>query len=154
MSVAAIVSFAQRNCQCVDCCFVENHSHSLVLLFVHMHARAGGGGGGGECVLLCACRRPFSAITYTSFSMYERALVDKLGPDSPVSYRFMAGSLAGATATVATYPLDLVRARIAAHWSIVPRCVTSTHTLVASFQRQLTTFAQWHSERRVQHSCH
>eukprot|EP00037_Helgoeca_nana_P028169 m.329017 g.329017 ORF g.329017 m.329017 type:complete len:165 (+) comp27703_c2_seq15:481-975(+) len=66
---------------------------------------------------------PFSAITYTSFSMYEVALAeaDTFGPDSAISIRFAAGSAAGATATALTYPLDLVRARIAAHWSLQPR---------------------------------
>jgi hypothetical protein len=35
--------------------------------------------------------------------------------------RFVAGAAAGATATALTYPLDLLRARMAAHWHSEPR---------------------------------
>jgi hypothetical protein len=87
---------------------------------------------------------PYSAITYLTYDRYERILRPPPPPpppprsaddaavvldgdadvallhEHPVLARFFAGSLAGATATAATYPLDMLRARMAAHWSIAP----------------------------------
>ncbi|EPY25385.1 solute carrier family 25, member 42 [Angomonas deanei] len=68
---------------------------------------------------------PYAAITYSSFDVYLNAL-KKISPKNPdgtmeeksaVTVRFICGSLAGATSTTFTYPLDLMRARFAAHSS-------------------------------------
>uniref|UniRef100_A0A7S4FAN5 Mitochondrial carrier protein n=1 Tax=Chrysotila carterae TaxID=13221 RepID=A0A7S4FAN5_CHRCT len=64
---------------------------------------------------------PRAGITMASFAVYKRVL-SNLGPTrdgtdtsglSPGWAVFVAGALAGATATLATYPLDLARTRMA-----------------------------------------
>ncbi len=65
---------------------------------------------------------PYAGITFTTFSRYERMLGSKHSPiHSDVMKRFVAGSLAGCTAVTLTYPLDLLRARMAGHWGMKPR---------------------------------
>ena len=51
---------------------------------------------------------PYSSITFVTFERVKMVL-----GDSPAA-RFASGSVAGVTATLVTYPLDLVRARLAA----------------------------------------
>lgn len=58
---------------------------------------------------------PYSAVTYFSYDHFHRGLGSSVS-DRPVLRRFVAGSLAGASAVTLTYPLDLLRARMAAHW--------------------------------------
>lgn len=64
---------------------------------------------------------PYASLTFMSFEHYHNAfrrlVVDEKSNSqgSAVFARFCAGSMAGATATAATYPLDLLRARFAAH---------------------------------------
>ncbi|KAG5465348.1 hypothetical protein CUR178_00050 [Leishmania enriettii] len=69
---------------------------------------------------------PYAAITYASFDFYYsklRFVFDRTHPDGSsdeawaVTLRFISGSLAGATSTTCTYPLDLMRARFAARSS-------------------------------------
>ncbi|CAJ1436343.1 unnamed protein product [Effrenium voratum] len=58
---------------------------------------------------------PYSAISFTVFDPYKAGLRRALPDLSDVQVRFVAGAAAGATATSFTYPLDLLRARMAAH---------------------------------------
>lgn len=56
---------------------------------------------------------PYSAIQFASFRGYSRVVMtDKYTPLSPLQ-RFFAGAMAGATATVCTYPFDFLRTRMA-----------------------------------------
>ncbi|EME26170.1 mitochondrial carrier isoform 1 [Galdieria sulphuraria] len=57
---------------------------------------------------------PYAAIQFASFEFYNRTLsLLSWNRENPLTTRLLAGSLAGATAVVCTYPLDLVRARFA-----------------------------------------
>lgn len=55
---------------------------------------------------------PYAATQFTSFELYKQLLARVFGPKSHIS-KFCAGSLAGVTAVLLTYPLDVVRARLA-----------------------------------------
>ncbi|XP_051883332.1 graves disease carrier protein isoform X1 [Pristis pectinata] len=55
---------------------------------------------------------PYGAIQFTAFDRYRKILISKLGIAGHV-HRLMAGSMAGITAVVCTYPLDMIRARLA-----------------------------------------
>jgi solute carrier family 25 protein 42 len=57
---------------------------------------------------------PYAAILFCTFSVYEEALEVSRNRPSSVGSRLLAGSAAGATATCLTYPLDVIRARLAA----------------------------------------
>jgi solute carrier family 25 protein 42 len=63
---------------------------------------------------------PKSATTYVTFDAY-RQIIQQADVVDNISARFMAGAMAGATATTFTYPLDLMRAQMAAHWDMEPR---------------------------------
>jgi len=55
---------------------------------------------------------PYSAINFMSFEQYKKLLrVEE--PGRPGYYRFLAGSLAGSTGQLITYPLDRARAVMA-----------------------------------------
>lgn len=64
---------------------------------------------------------PYSAITFTSFDLYQALIQKHVTADIDITSRFCAGASAGATATTMTYPLDLMRARMAAHWATAPK---------------------------------
>jgi hypothetical protein len=65
---------------------------------------------------------PHSAISFMTFDVYERLLCTHVFQrDADVTSRFLAGAAAGTTATVATYPMDLIRARTTAHWGVEPK---------------------------------
>ena len=54
---------------------------------------------------------PYSATTFAVFPMYHSALASALGlepEEGGIATRFVAGAMAGTTATVLTYPLDLL----------------------------------------------
>ena len=56
---------------------------------------------------------PRVGITMASFAMYKRLLTVALREETTPQWAvFMAGALAGATATLATFPLDVVRTRM------------------------------------------
>eukprot|EP00659_Diplonema_papillatum_P000695 gene696-1064_t len=61
---------------------------------------------------------PYSGILFCSFPAYQTHCGTLT--DHQMTARFVAGALAGATATTVTYPLDLMRARMAAHWGPIP----------------------------------
>ncbi|XP_077573111.1 mitochondrial coenzyme A transporter SLC25A42-like [Stigmatopora nigra] len=59
---------------------------------------------------------PYAAIQFCAHEQYKKALGGHYGFQGkalPPFPRFLAGSLAGTTATMLTYPLDMVRARMA-----------------------------------------
>lgn len=55
---------------------------------------------------------PYGAIQFMSFECYKKFVSIKLGISGHI-HRLMAGSMAGITAVICTYPLDMVRARLA-----------------------------------------
>jgi solute carrier family 25 protein 42 len=56
---------------------------------------------------------PYAAIQYASHEQWKHLLNPKNERNLPPVYRFLAGSLAGTTASSITYPLDIARARMA-----------------------------------------
>jgi solute carrier family 25 protein 42 len=82
---------------------------------------------------------PYSALTYATFDMYERAFSTVIGETNFWS-RFLGGAAAGATATTATYPLDLIRARMAARWAIKPMSYGKTIAGVWKGRPTVTAF--------------
>ncbi|XP_038046634.1 mitochondrial coenzyme A transporter SLC25A42-like isoform X1 [Patiria miniata] len=56
---------------------------------------------------------PYAAIQYASHEQYKSLLNPTKAPSLQPIPRFLAGSLAGVTASTLTYPLDCVRARMA-----------------------------------------
>ncbi|XP_008320126.1 solute carrier family 25 member 16 [Cynoglossus semilaevis] len=55
---------------------------------------------------------PYGAIQFMTFENYKKLLSKHLGISRYI-HNFMAGSMAGMTAVICTYPLDVVRARLA-----------------------------------------
>merc|ERR1712176_1612615 len=58
---------------------------------------------------------PYSATSFAVFDPYKSKLRESVPDLDPLYVRFLAGALAGMTATTLTYPFDLFRARMAAH---------------------------------------
>ncbi|XP_064790016.1 graves disease carrier protein [Oncorhynchus masou masou] len=55
---------------------------------------------------------PYGAIQFMAFDKYKKILNKQLGISGHI-HRLMAGSMAGMTAVICTYPLDVIRARLA-----------------------------------------
>ncbi|XP_012287041.1 graves disease carrier protein [Orussus abietinus] len=55
---------------------------------------------------------PYGALQFTSFEFYSKCLGDLFEKRSHID-KFLAGSCAGVTAVTFTYPLDIIRARLA-----------------------------------------
>ncbi|XP_074856326.1 solute carrier family 25 member 16 isoform X2 [Carettochelys insculpta] len=55
---------------------------------------------------------PYGAIQFTAFDKYKKLIKEELGIFGHV-HNLLAGSMAGITAVLCTYPLDMVRARLA-----------------------------------------
>ncbi|XP_053547815.1 solute carrier family 25 member 16 [Bombina bombina] len=55
---------------------------------------------------------PYGAIQFMAFDNFKKLISKKFGKTEHV-HRLMAGSMAGITAVICTYPLDMVRARLA-----------------------------------------
>ncbi|XP_075072555.1 solute carrier family 25 member 16 isoform X1 [Mixophyes fleayi] len=55
---------------------------------------------------------PYGAIQFMAFDKYKKVIRKKIGKSEHV-HRLLAGSMAGITAVICTYPLDMVRARLA-----------------------------------------
>mmetsp|Transcript_18542 Transcript_18542/g.44606 ORF Transcript_18542/g.44606 Transcript_18542/m.44606 type:complete len:364 (-) Transcript_18542:9-1100(-) len=62
---------------------------------------------------------PYAGIQFAAFDIYKRWCTSSTGKLDPMQ-RLLAGSAAGATAVAITYPLDLLRARLAVRrsWSM------------------------------------
>ncbi|XP_024527762.1 mitochondrial substrate carrier family protein B [Selaginella moellendorffii] len=85
-------------------------------------------------------RLPYSAINFYSYEQYKAALLKWLGVESSgddnsgarLLARFVAGGGAGITAAATTYPLDLVRTRLAAqttskHYTGIYHAISTIH---------------------------
>ncbi|KAL7107732.1 hypothetical protein ABFS83_06G073200 [Erythranthe nasuta] len=72
-----------------------------------------------------AHRLPYSSISFYAFERYKNMLQDSFGVENPgenigadLCIRLVGGGLAGITAASLTYPLDLVRTRLAAQTNV------------------------------------
>lgn len=55
---------------------------------------------------------PYGAIQFMAFDNYKKLLSKQIGISGHI-HRLMAGSMAGMTAVICTYPLDMIRSRLA-----------------------------------------
>lgn len=74
---------------------------------------------------------PYAAVQFMSFEAYKRLLNGIFATNQTVNHKlkFFAGSMAGVTSVLMTYPLDLVRARLA---SVVNTKAVVLNTIGAS----------------------
>jgi solute carrier family 25 protein 16 len=55
---------------------------------------------------------PYASINFLAYEQFRMAIITSPGKETPFR-RFLCGSLAGAISTFVTYPLDLIRTRLA-----------------------------------------
>uniref|UniRef100_A0A8C6GVB7 Graves disease carrier protein n=1 Tax=Mus spicilegus TaxID=10103 RepID=A0A8C6GVB7_MUSSI len=77
---------------------------------------------------------PYGAIQFMAFEHYKTFITTKLGVSGHV-HRLMAGSMAGMTAVICTYPLDVIRVRLAFQ-------VKGEHTYSGIIHAFKTTYAK------------
>lgn len=80
----------------------------------------------------------YSAIQFTTYRSATQLLRRAAGPEHPLPgalESFLAGAAAGAAATAATYPLDLLRTRFAAQGSGADRVYPSLRRALATIRR-------------------
>ncbi|KAG0636553.1 mitochondrial carrier domain-containing protein [Tuber brumale] len=65
-------------------------------------------GNGTNCIRIV----PYSAVQFSSYTIYKRLLLPEGGSDLGTLRRLCAGAMAGVTSVVATYPLDITRTRL------------------------------------------
>jgi len=88
---------------------------------------------------------PYSATSFATFDFYQGSM-KRLGPSwmaGDIQSRFLAGAAAGASATSLTYPLDLLRARMAAHWGKEARYNEGYLSALRSIVREEGVFVLW-----------
>eukprot|EP01043_Picozoa_sp_COSAG02_P005849 COSAG02_NODE_161_length_32629_cov_10.363142_17_plen_238_part_00 len=108
--------------------YMTSKSHSFTLTEAAKTARgitqqsgvAGLWAGNGAAMLRVI---PYSALVFTSFDVYQRGIQRVLNKKQGVFTRLSAGAAAGATATLMTYPLDLLRTRVRFPRMLAPLCV-------------------------------
>ncbi|KJE92458.1 solute carrier family 25 member 42 [Capsaspora owczarzaki ATCC 30864] len=86
---------------------------------------------------------PSAALQFMSFQQYKQLLLKPGASDLDPGRRFLTGSLAGCTATMFTYPLDLMRARLAIQ-SLGNQKYSSMRNAFATVWRTEGLFAFWH----------
>jgi len=65
-------------------------------------------GNGTNCVRIV----PYSAVQFSAYTIYKKALIPEGSTDLGTFRRLTAGAMAGVTSVIATYPLDIVRTRL------------------------------------------
>ncbi|KAI5807457.1 mitochondrial carrier domain-containing protein [Peziza echinospora] len=65
-------------------------------------------GNGTNCIRIV----PYSAVQFSSYTIYKKYLLPEGSNDLGTLRRLSAGAMAGVTSVVATYPLDIVRTRL------------------------------------------
>lgn len=88
--------------------------HTLLKMWKEEGWRGYMRGNGTNCIRIV----PYSAVQFSSYTIYKSLIVDSASPDVVDSEqvqtvkRLTAGALAGMTSVFATYPLDIVRTRL------------------------------------------
>lgn len=75
---------------------------------------------------------PYAATQFSTFEIYKKYLAGLCGEQNHID-KFLAGSAAGVTAVTLTYPLDIIRARLAFQ-------VTGEHVYVGIIHAGITIF--------------
>ncbi|KAI8087623.1 ADP,ATP carrier protein [Gilbertella persicaria] len=83
---------------------------------------------------------PYAAIKFVAYEQYRALLMPTRAQETPTK-QFIAGSLAGVTSVFFTYPLDLVRVRLAYH---VKEVGSSRPTLTTTIQHIIKEPAALH----------